>query len=74
MVSQIHSILFEKDKYSKRKAIEWVRKHGFIVNFPGKKGPHETTKHWRFRQLEPNINKRYRTKKITDGIKFVFSF
>jgi hypothetical protein len=67
MSSRIQSILFDKRYFTYIEAIEWLLIHNKKM---GKLD--ETKRYYRFRKLKPNKNKKYRTKTITKGIKFIF--
>jgi hypothetical protein len=65
----IQSILFNKLYYTKREAINWINNHNFYpIKF------HETDNFYRFRMLAPKKGARYRVKKITKGIEFIFVY
>jgi hypothetical protein len=60
--TQVQSILIPKDKYTLIQAKAWVKKQGYIVDYPGKpKGPDITEHFYRFRQLPPSKLYNYRT-------------
>jgi hypothetical protein len=64
---RIQSVLFDKNKYSRQQAIQWLEDHGFQhykIDV--------TKRYYRFRQFNPNYKHRYRIKTITKGIKFIF--
>jgi hypothetical protein len=69
MRSEVQSVLFDKDLFTRRSAISWLRKHGFKSSKVD-----ETNRYYRFRQFTPNKNRRHRIKEIDDGIKFIFEF
>lgn len=56
--------------YTKTKAQNWVKKHGFHQIKP----THSTAHLHRIRLQNPNKFKRFRTKRIGDGIEFVMGF
>jgi hypothetical protein len=63
----IQTILIPRSKYSLEKARDWLHDHGYHY------GSHRTTPHfYRFWQENPVINAEYYTKRITNGIEFVF--
>lgn len=64
----IQSILIPKH-FGLTKAKKWIKDHKFkIIKI------HETEHFYRFRQLTPDNNKRYRTKKLKNGIIYVLEF
>jgi len=68
----IQSVLFEKSKFTKQKAIAWIKRHMLI---PNTSAPNfGTTSYWRFRQFDPSKKYQYRTKKITEGIYIVLAY
>jgi|HubBroStandDraft_3_1064219.scaffolds.fasta_scaffold79380_2 hypothetical protein len=69
-MASIQAILFDKKYWSIDDSIKWVYKHGFKPT----KLPHETKNRIRFRLRDPNIFNRLRTKKLGDGIEFIFGF
>lgn len=68
----VQSILLDKSKFSKKRAISWVKKHGFRPNTST--ANFETTRKYRFRQMTPRKTYRYRTKEITPGIELVLAY
>ena len=74
MTSTIQSVLFDKDKWTLVKARGWLRKHGFRTHFRGKSPKDVTKEYYRFRQTETYMYKSFRTKKLKDGIIFIFGF
>lgn len=70
----LQSILISKNSYTKNQANKWIREHGFIENFKGKKGAHETDNYFRYRQKLPNKQKKYRTSRIDKGIYFILEY
>jgi len=62
----LQSVLFDKSKYDKNEAENWLSKHGYKHNTS-----RSTHKKYRFRQSKPNF-KTYRSKEITDGITFLY--
>lgn len=69
-MSYIQAILFDDSLYDTKKALQWLRKH----NYTPIKRVHRTNNYLRYRLVEPNDTDRYRTKKITDGIKFIIGY
>ena len=68
---EVHSILFDKDYFTESEAERWLRDHKYKTSYYGK-GVDETKDYYRYRQKSPKKFKDFRTKKITDGILFVF--
>lgn len=64
----VHSILFDKKKYTLRQSINWLSEHDFI--FPK---VHESEKYYRFQQFPPKPNDKYFTKTLSNGIKLVIT-
>lgn len=63
----IQTILFDLNKWSKKKAIEWLNKHGYIHKY------HRlTTNQRRFMQHNPVQGAEYYSKRLPDGIVLVF--
>ena len=71
MVSEIQSIIFDRDIWTVRKAVEWLRLHQFKFN---KIDLPFDAKTIRFRQQSPGKFKRFRIKNIGRSIKFIFGF
>lgn len=69
--SVVQSVLFDKDKYTIKEAINWLKKHDFEGREVDEK---ENT--LRFRQVDPDEleNYSFRTKEISDGINFVIAY
>jgi len=67
--NNIHSILFDKNKFTVDSAMNWIITHGFKI-----KKIHMTKNQIRFRQFPPKKNYKYATKRITNGIEFVFAY
>lgn len=71
----LQTIIFDKDYYTKKQADAWLKKHKFIINYPGKKkGAHETTYSLRYRQAAPKKKAKYTTIKVDEGIQFVLQY
>jgi hypothetical protein len=64
-MAEIQSIIFAKDKFTLRRAVNWLRRNGFRTEVD------EKPKTYRFRQRPPNY-RQYFTKKINNGISLVF--
>ena len=65
---QVQSVLVPRKHFLKKSAQAWVRRHGYLVLKID-----TTTNYYRFRQLIPDPNKKYITKKLTNGVKLVIS-
>ncbi len=65
-MSEIQSIIFEKDMFTTKKANRWLKKNKIS---PIKK-VHETKNYYRYRITEPDFDY-YITKQLSDGIKLV---
>lgn len=65
----IQSVMIPKDKFSKREANKWIKENNFI-----NKRVDITENYYRYRQEEPELfnNKSYRTKKLNNGVSFIF--
>jgi len=68
---ELHTILVPRNRYTLTLAKKWIREHGYKVTYYGKK-PHVTTNFIRFRQLKPREGANYVTKKLPNGIQFVY--
>ena len=68
----VQSILLDKSKFSRSKAISWIKTHKKIPNTSA--ANFATTKFYRFRQMVPKETYRYRTKKISDGVELVLAY
>jgi len=66
---EIQSIVFNKDKWTKQKAIKWLKKHGHEGLECDEK---ENT--LRFRQIEPNKNYNYITKSLPNEIELIIAY
>ena len=66
-MSKIQAILFDKHHWTFNKIAEFLVEHDFN---PIKK-MHITDNYYRIRLRKPNKTKKYRTKKINDGLKFI---
>jgi len=63
--TQIQSVLFKRPEWKLSECKKWLKKHGFKTSVDKK------PEHFRFRQLEPEMFNKYRTKKIGDNIEFI---
>ena len=67
--SEIQSIVFNKDSWTKKKAINWLKKH----NYEGLDCD-EKENTLRFRQNEPNKNYKYITKSLPNEIELIITY
>lgn len=67
--SVVQSILFDNDKWTKRKAVAWLKKHDYTGLDVDEK---ENT--LRYRQVEPDEKNKYITKDIGNGIQLVIMY
>jgi hypothetical protein len=72
--SVIQSVLFDKQKWDLIEAMQWLKKHNFIILKVD-----ETLKYIRFRQIEPKFLREHEyvkphIKSIGDGIKFIIYY
>lgn len=65
--NKIQSLLFPIKKYTKQKALKWIKKHGYKYIKIDK-----TKDYLRFRQISPKVFKRFRTINIGKGIKAIY--
>lgn len=70
MSSDIQSVLFDRDLWTVIEARTWLRKHKFIPI----KLPHQTKNKIRFRLQNPLNFRRFRIKKLGEGIELVIGF
>jgi hypothetical protein len=66
----VQAILFDKTIWSPNSSATWLMRHSF---HPIKR-MHETSHYYRYRLMEPSKRRRYVTKTIGHGIKFIISF
>ena len=69
-IDKIQSVMFDKKKWSKNKAVEWLKSTPFISNYP-KHNPRITDNYYRFRQYDPARFKEYRIFNFGNGIKLI---
>lgn len=69
-MTEIQSIIFKKEFFSKSDAITWLKKHNFKTTFRGKMID-EKNETYRMRQSDPGRYKAYVTKIINPGISLV---
>jgi hypothetical protein len=69
--SEIQSVLFDRDYFTLKSAIKWLKDHGFVHE-----KLHKTKKYYRFRQFKPRRDREHRTiaPKYKKGIKFIIEF
>ncbi len=67
--STIQTLIFAKEKFSKKQADEWAKAH----DMPGTKPPDETGESFRFRQIDPGafVEGSFRTIDLAPGVKAV---
>jgi hypothetical protein len=65
---EIHTIAFNKDKWTRSKAAIWLRRHNEIPIKP----VHETTNYYRYRIRDPTLFRQFVTKKYPEGINIIF--
>ncbi len=70
-MSKVQSIIFNREFWTISKASEWIKRNGFKIK---KIDLPADGKSIRFRQEDPKKFKRFRIKKITPNIKFIFGF
>lgn len=68
MGGKIQSIIFDRKKWTLERAKKWLDKHFY------RDDPDIKENHYRFRQIEPNKFKSFRTMDIGDGISFILGF
>ena len=60
---EVQSVIFNKSKWTIRKAEGWLKKHNYKTSFYGK-DVDETANYYRYRQQAPSKYKKYRMKPI----------
>lgn len=65
----IQSVIFDRSKYSQKRAQAWLRRHEF-KRFSVDIKP----KTYRYRQAEPNKRKRYMTVRAAPGVKYIVMY
>jgi hypothetical protein len=63
--TNIQSVLFKRPEWKLTDCKKWLKQHGFKTDVDKK------PEHFRFRQLEPEMFNKYRTKKIDNNIEFI---
>jgi hypothetical protein len=67
--TEVVSIAFPKDKFTKEQAVDWIKKNNYnLIKI------HETKNMYRFRQREYNKNSKHRVKKLNDGVQLTLEF
>lgn len=69
-MSKVQSILFDKNYWNIRNIVDFLYDH----DFEPIKGMHITNNYYRVRIKHPLKNKSYRTKNISEGLKFIIEF
>jgi len=67
----IQSIMFPINKFTLSQAASWIKKNNYKLSFYGKQ-PETLGKFHRFRQAAPKDTAKYYTKKLDNGIIFIF--
>jgi hypothetical protein len=69
--SRVQSVLLDRDYFTLKSAINWIKSHGFVH-----KKVDKTKRYYRFRQFNPRSDRSYRTisPKYKKGIKFIIEF
>ena len=65
----LQSVLLSRDHYTLAQAKAFIRRNSLKL-----KKIDTTKNYYRFRQIDPKGFKRFRTKTIKEGVKFVFAF
>jgi hypothetical protein len=69
-MSYIQSILFDRNKYNLPSSYDWLSEH----NIKPLKNAHITKDYIRYRIVEPDNSRKYRTISLTNDIKAVIEF
>lgn len=69
-MSHIQSVIFDKKYWNIEDAENWLNYH----NFNTLKKYDETHNSYRFRLIDPNYFKRFRSHKLNNGVTFVIGF
>ena len=64
---EVQSVIFNKSKWTIKKAEDWLKKHNYKTSFYSK-GVDETANYYRYRQQAPSKYKKYRMKPIGNEI------
>ena len=68
MVSDIQSVIINKNFFTRKEADTWIEKHGFKKTFGSKKGPDITKNYYRYRQKRPSKSYDYYMKSLDNGV------
>ena len=68
-MSDIQSVIIDKRLFSLAQAINYINLHGYKL-----KKIDETANYYRFRQLDPELFKKYFIKDLHNGVKLVVGF
>lgn len=69
-MSEIQSVLFDINKYDTKKTRKWLKSAKLVPI----KRVHKTDENLRYRIRDPSNYKRFRTKKVDEGVKFILGF
>lgn len=69
MPQRVQSVLIPKDSFTLKQAREWVKTHGYTGL-----GVDVTEDHYRFRQMTPRKDGRYRTIELPNKVKLVLLY
>lgn len=67
--SIIQSVLVPKATFTKKQAIQYIKKHFKFIKIDDK-----PLNYYRFRQFKPTKGSKYSTKKINNGVKLIFEY
>lgn len=68
-MSDIQSVIIDKRSFSLAQAINYINLHGYKL-----KKIDETANYYRFRQLDPELFKKYFIKDLHNGVKLVVGY
>lgn len=68
--NNIQSVLLAKKKFSLEEAKQYLKKHGYKIEYNGK-GVHETEKFYRFRQRLPEQYSSFYSELISPGVIYI---
>lgn len=68
--SDIHSVQFDKTKWTPARALAWLKDHD-LKNI---KPVHETANFYRYRIIDPRFFRSFITKKLDNGIELILGF
>lgn len=69
MPQRVQSVLIPKDLFTIKEAREWARSHGYSAM-----GVDVTEEHFRFRQMNPRRDGRYRTIELPNKVKLILFY